>query len=172
MVVINLGYTSPINRPGQSPVLTQAQVYARLELKVRQATSFVPLIAQCTVISEETNTDTGGSRVVTREVQFRAGAGPRADGGPVREVCMHFAPARIDFCQDNGTTIGNYVTLGPGGEPHGLFLTFVFMWRYPAVAAGSEQALKLEAVHKDTAKSSVEATIEGTRQLVAQGEIA
>lgn len=67
----------------------------------------------------------------------------RAD--TVTEVCKLFAPCRVDFEQEDGTTIGNYVSEGAGGE---LYMTYVFQWRVEGVAGGSEQAKGLEERYK------------------------
>jgi len=145
MVVINLGYTAPINRPGESPTLSVAQVWEGLKRKVRHAEEFVRVIAHCEVL-EESTTETG-EEVVTRNVKFAAGSGPKAGGVPVKEVCYHYAPCRVDFQQEDGSRISNFVTSGPSGEPVDLFLTYVFEWRHPEVEEGSEKVKELEEVH-------------------------
>jgi len=151
MVVFNLAYTAPINRPGQSPVLTIDQVWVGLQRKVRHAEEFVPLIVECKVEKEE---EEGGNVVITRVVKFRPGSGPKADGEPVTEVCKLYPPCRVDFWQENGTKIANYVAQGPGEGPEDLYMTYVFEWRHPAVEAGSEQAGKMEATHKAVSPST------------------
>jgi len=147
MVVFNLAYTAPINCPDQS-VLTRDQVWAGLQRKVRHAQEFVPLIVKCEVVQEEVAARDEDVTVVTRQVIFAPGKGPKADGEPVTEVCKEYPPCRVDFHQENGTKIANYVSQGPSGQPDDLFMTYVFEWRHPAVQAGSEQAGKLEAQHK------------------------
>jgi hypothetical protein len=146
MAVLNLGYTGQVNKPGTSPTLTAAQVWAGLERKVRHAEEFVPVIEGCTVLSEEKKST--GETVVTRDVQFVPGSGPKEDGSPVKEVCELFAPCRVDFYQENGTKISNFATAGPSGDAHDLFLTYVFEWRHPGVEQGGEKAKALEANHK------------------------
>jgi hypothetical protein len=146
MVVINVGYTAPINRPGETPVVSAAQVWQGLQRKVRHAQEFVPAITHCEVL-DETTTETGGA-VITRNVTFAAGSGPKGGGVPVKEVCYHYAPCRVDFQQEDGSRISNFVTSGPSGEPEDLFLSYVFEWRHPGVDEGSEKAKELEAMHK------------------------
>ncbi|KAK0649087.1 duf1857 domain-containing protein [Cercophora newfieldiana] len=170
MVVFNLAYTAPINRPGQT-VLTLNQVWAGLQRKVRHAQEFVPLIVSCKVVEEKAAKGDEDVTVVTRNVIFRAGNGPKADGEPVQEICKEYPPCRVDFHQENGTKIANYVSQGPSGEPSDLFMTYVFEWRHPGVEAGSEQAGKMEAQHKTTAKMAVESSIETIRRLVSEDKI-
>jgi len=170
MVVFNLAYTAPINRPGQSP-LTINQVWAGLQRKVRNAQEFVPLIVNCEVLEEAKATSEEAVTVVTRNVIFRPGAGPKADGEPVKEVCKEYPPCRVDFYQGDGSKIANYVSQGPSGEAGDLFMTYVFEWRHPGVEAGSEQAGEMEAKHKATAKMAVESSIETIRRLVSEGKI-
>jgi hypothetical protein len=186
MVVFNLAYTAPINRPDQS-VLTWKQVWAGLQRKVRHAQEFVPLIIKCDVVSEEVAKGAEDVTVVTRNVVFKDGNGPKADGEPVQEICKEYPPCRIDFHQENGTKIANYVSQGPSGQADDLFMTYVFEWRHPGVEAESEQASKMEAQHKkvsfcsswakydaddvQTAKMAVESSIETIRRLVSEGKI-
>jgi hypothetical protein len=152
MVSLNLAYTAPINRPGQLPVLTQSQVWAGLQRKVRHAEEFVPLIVACEVVSETTPAvnavDSDQVPAITRLVTFRSGSGPKADGTSVEEVCKLYAPCRVDFHQEDGSKIANYVSQGPSGEADDLFMTYVFEWRHPDVQAGSDKARELEMGHK------------------------
>jgi hypothetical protein len=141
MVTINVAYTAPINPSTTSPALTQAQVWDGLKLKVRKAQEFVPLIVSCEVLSEE---ETAKGFTVVRQVVFKPGQGPKKAGEPVKEVCVHFAPCRVDFEQENGSTISNVVSSGPDGE---LFMTYAFEWRHPGVAEGSEEAKKIQDNH-------------------------
>ncbi|KAK3934145.1 DUF1857-domain-containing protein [Diplogelasinospora grovesii] len=168
MVVFNLGYTAPINRAGQEPTLTLAQVWAGLQRKVRHAQEFVPVIVECGVLSEEKDPSKDDVVVVTRTVRFKPGAGP---GGQVKEVCKHYAPCRVDFYQQDGTTISNFVASGPSGEPEDLHMTYMFEWRHPDVEAGSEEAKKMEEAHRKTAKMAVESSIETIRRLVKEGKL-
>ncbi|KAK4118945.1 DUF1857-domain-containing protein [Parathielavia appendiculata] len=164
MVVINLGYTAPVNPPGASPVLTPSQVWTGLQYKVRRPERFVPLITGCTVVSETSsdmkNTD-GAAATITRLVIFKPGSGP-GNGEPVREVCKLYPPCRIDFLQDDGTTIGNYVTFGEHEE---VMMTYVFQWRADAVEEGSEEHRRLEDKYRQIAKVAVEGSIQTIRKI-------
>lgn len=143
MVVINLAYTAPINPAGAEPALTQSQVWTGLKRKVRRAPEFVPLILECEVVRED-ETD-GGERVV-REVRFAETRGPDSKpGAPIRETCVHYPPSRVDFEQENGSTISNIVSTGPAGE---LLMTYSFEWRHPDVEQGSAKAAELEQSHR------------------------
>jgi hypothetical protein len=58
-------------------------------------------------------------------------------GKTVKEVCKLYAPCRIDFLQEDGTTIGNYVSRGPAGE---LMMTYVFQWKVKGeIGEGEEE---------------------------------
>ncbi|KAK4150459.1 hypothetical protein C8A00DRAFT_18026 [Chaetomidium leptoderma] len=167
MVVLNLGYTAPINRPGDEPVLTRAQVWAGLEHKVRRAEKFVSAITACEVLSEDKSG--GEEHVITRRATFKPGVNP-AGRDVVTEVCHLHAPCRVDFVQEDGTTIGNYVTQGPTGQPEDLHMTYVFQWKVPQVEAGSEQAKEIEAKFQKMAKLAVESSIETIRG-IATGKV-
>ncbi|KAK3290917.1 uncharacterized protein B0H64DRAFT_331599 [Chaetomium fimeti] len=168
MVTFNFAYTAPINPPGATPTLTPAQVWTGLQYKVRRAEKFVPVITACEVVSEEKPAaGTDGAHVITRLATFREGAGPKG-GGTIREVCRLYAPCRIDFVQEDGTTVGNYVSLGPEGE---LMMTYVFEWRVEGVEEGGEKARELEGGYVKMAKMAVEGSIDTIRKIV-EGEIA
>ncbi|KAK3314206.1 hypothetical protein B0H66DRAFT_373831 [Apodospora peruviana] len=165
MTVFNLGYTAPINRPGQSPILTSEQVWAGLQRKVRHGDEFVPLIVKCEVESEKRSDE--GNVTVTRHVTFRM-PGADKDTDPLREVCVEFPPCRVDFLQPDGSKIANYISRGPTLEPEDLFMTYIFEWRKPDIVEGSEEARKQEDEHKRVA---VESSIETIRKLVSEGKL-
>ncbi|KAI2603950.1 DUF1857-domain-containing protein [Hypoxylon fragiforme] len=160
MVTLNLAYTAPINPPSASPPLSLPQVWAGLQRKVRHAPEFVPLITECTVLSSTTDAETGNLKVV-REVRFDSGK-------LVKEVCVHFAPCRVDFEQTDGSTISNIASMGADGE---LLLTYAFEWRHPGVEEGSEEARALEERSWKTAKMAVHGSIDTIRRLVKDGKI-
>ncbi|KAK0668379.1 hypothetical protein QBC41DRAFT_303455 [Cercophora samala] len=169
MVLINIAYTTPINRPGQQPVLTTPQVWAGLVRKVRHAQEFVPVIESCTVASEETNA--AGQLVVTRRVNFGQAAPVPASQGEVEEVCTLFPPRRVDFVQHDGTRVWNHVSQGPGKDGEDLYLTYVFEARDDAIEESSPEAAALEERFKTTAKRAVESSIETIRRLVVDGKL-
>ncbi len=137
MVVINVSYTAPINPPGSTPHLSPSTVWDGLVDKVRHGDRYVRIITDCTVLSE-TGSPAVGDHTVTREVTFVPGVAVPGGGvgGKAREVCKLFAPVRVDFVQADGTTIGNFVSVGSEGE---LYLTYVFEWRVEGVEEGSEE---------------------------------
>ena len=137
MVSISLAYTAPVNPEGSSPVLTEAQVWAGLQRKVRHAEEFVPVIAACQVTKEDGDT-------IERQVTFLAEDGSRKE--PIREVCVHFPPVRVDFKQDDGSNISNIVSKGSEGE---LLMTYAFEWGNVGVNdANSDEGKKLRAQYE------------------------
>lgn len=135
MAVINIAFTSPINAPDASPILTQEQVWTGLKRKVRRAYEFVPVITACEVISEEGPED--GYKVV-RRATFAPGI---REVDTVVETCIHYPPNRVDFHQEDGSHVANIVSKGPDGE---LLMTYSFGWRHPDIAQDSEEAHKIE----------------------------
>ncbi|KAI0384043.1 hypothetical protein F5Y04DRAFT_293445 [Hypomontagnella monticulosa] len=167
MVTFNLAYTAPVNPAGATPALTLPQIWAGLERKVRKAQEFVPIIEECTVLSEETSQEAGNFTIV-REVRFKAGFEPGSGGVLVKETCVHYPPCRVDFKQPDGSSVSNVVSAGPDGE---LLMTYVFEWRYPGVKEGSEEAKALEEKSWKTAKMAVHGSIDTIRRLVKDSEI-
>ncbi|KAI1342773.1 hypothetical protein F5Y15DRAFT_268674 [Xylariaceae sp. FL0016] len=163
MVTFNLAYTAPINPSGASPVLTQAQVWEGLKIKVRAAQEFVPVITGCDVVSEETSP--AGNLQVTRDVKFKPGGPSKTEA---REVCVHYAPCRVVFEQEDGSTVTNVVSRDAGGN---LMMSYVFEWRHPGMSEGSEEVAKLEEGHWKMAKMAVESSIDTIRRMVKEGRI-
>ncbi|KAF7556402.1 hypothetical protein G7Z17_g1455 [Cylindrodendrum hubeiense] len=163
MAIISLAYTSPINPSGASPVLTQAQVWTGLKRKVRRAYEFVPVITACEVISEE---DTENGYKVVRQATFAPGI--RDGGNTVQETCLHYAPTRVDFHQEDGTNISNIVSKGADGE---LLMTYAFEFRHPDVAEGSEEAKDIQEKYWKMSKMAVDGSIATIRRFVQEGEI-
>jgi hypothetical protein len=85
MVKLHLAYTSAINPSGSSPVLTEAQVWAGLQRKIRFAQEFVPVILSCDVVSDEAG-------VVVRDVRFKPGTSPKEKA---RETVRSFWPSWV-----------------------------------------------------------------------------
>ena len=137
MVTINLAYTAPINPSGATPVLTESQVWTGLKRKVKRAYEFVPVITACEVESEEGDT-------VVRRATFQAGfTGPDSPARTVREVCVHMEPSRVDFKQEDGSTVSNIVSRGPEGE---LLMTYSFEWRNQDAATAEEKRVEFQKV--------------------------
>lgn len=83
MVDFNLAHTEPINPPSATSVLTIDQVWAGLQLKIRDAPAFVGAIATCKVLEDKDG-------VVTREVTFKA-----EPEKVVKEVCRSYWPLKV-----------------------------------------------------------------------------
>ena len=86
MVTIHLSYTSKINKPGDSPVLSIDQIWKGLQRKVRFAQEFVPVIESCTVLEEKED------GTVVRDVKFKEGAGPKPQA---RETVREYYPSWV-----------------------------------------------------------------------------
>ena len=138
MVTINLAYTAPINPSGAAPVLSEAQVWTGLKRKVRNAQEFVPVIVACEVLAEEGNT-------VVRQATFKSEENTKEANAPVKEVCVHLPPSRVDFKQEDGSTISNIVSKGPDAE---LMMTYSFEWRHEKVQEGSQEEVQLRAKYE------------------------
>jgi hypothetical protein len=69
---IHIAYTTLINPPAASPVLTLPQIWAGLQRKIRHADEFVPVIKSCKVLTEASD------GAVTRQVKFDDKLGPPA----------------------------------------------------------------------------------------------
>jgi hypothetical protein len=155
----NIAFTSPINPPGATPILTRDQVWAGLLLKIRSAETFVPAGIESTTVLSET-VDQAGNPVTIREVVFRQ------DKRVVKETVTAHKPSRVDFVQPDGSTISNIVSEGAEGE---LYMTYVFEWRHPGVLEPELTVLREQETKM--ARGAVEGTITAMRELAQKGEI-
>ncbi|KAL9089914.1 MAG: hypothetical protein Q9159_002271 [Coniocarpon cinnabarinum] len=182
MATVNCAYTGYINPPNVTPVLTQAQVWAGLERKVRRGQDFVPVIESTTVVEEKRSTKqewpqlAPGTQIVVREAKFTDGNGPPAalmNNGIARETCLLHAPNRVDFLQDSGSLVMNIISRGSGG-PEDLRMTYAFTWLHPELDPVKDKVAVDHLVEKNTvgAQTAVEKSIEAIREMVKKGNIA
>jgi hypothetical protein len=156
----HIAFTAPINPPGATPVLTRAQVWSCIELKIRSAETFVPKsIESTTILTEETDPITRNP-ITVRDVVFVEGK------RKVRERCVAYEPSRVDFIQEDGSTIHNITSEDENGR---LLLTYVFEWRHPG--ASKEELAAFAEKEKKLSKLAVNGSIEAMRELVKNGKI-
>jgi Domain of unknown function (DUF1857) len=162
----HIAFTAPINPPGATPVLTRAQVWSALQLKIRSAETFVPkAIESTTVISEEVDPDSGNP-VTVRDVVFVAGFFEGRGKTTVRERCVAYEPAKVDFIQPNGSTIHNVIS----EDEHGaLFMTYIFEWRHPGASEAELDAFAKKEM--DGSKLAVNGSIDSIRELAKSGKL-
>jgi len=173
MVTFNLAYTAPINPPGETaaPPITATQVWAGLQRKVRHAEEFVSIITGCKVLDGETVPAAYAGRGRTATTRIATFDVPGKGSWEVKELCIEYPPCRIDFIQPDDTTVANYISQGPSGEPTDLFLTYVFERSHPDLVEGSEEARRQEEADKKLAKTAVDGSIETIRRMVANGQL-
>ena len=187
MVVLYQSQTSPVNPPNASPVLTLAQVWEVMQIKARKPQLFVAPISACEVLEEN---DSFLKRVAT----FTEGMGP--PGGRITEDVNLRAPwkvcsrpdlaartsslpstladspryPQVDFRNlDSGGFISNLISQGK--DETDLYLTYYFEWPYPKVEDGSEEAKKLSEQLWDTARKTVQHSIDVAREMKSKGEL-
>ncbi|KAH6875868.1 hypothetical protein J4E91_002028 [Alternaria rosae] len=161
MVNFNIAYTSRINPAGATPLLNQTQIWAGLQRKIRFAQEFVPVIESCEVLEDKDG-------VVTRDVKFKKGMGPKDQA---KEVVRSYWPSWVDFEQEDGTHIRNIVSDGPSGEIEDLNMTYMFEFSVPHVQEGTPEAEKEIQKFKGMAKKAVESSIDAIREMVKDGRI-
>ncbi|KAM3419193.1 hypothetical protein BST61_g5137 [Cercospora zeina] len=162
MVNINVAYTEAINPAEAKPKLTQEQVWKGLQIKIREAQRFVPIIVSCEVVEEQENE-------VVRVAAFKDREGIPAH--EVREVCKSYYPAKVDFHQPDGAIITNTISHGAGQDGADLFMTYTFEWRHYEVDEGSEQHKTLLQQHRQGAQMAVSKSLEAMRQMASNGEL-
>ncbi len=149
MVAIHIASTALINPPGVTPVLSQAQAWAGLVRKAHAPQEFVPVVESCEIHSA---TD----EEVACTVHFK-GDNAVAHARTVYEVCTLHAPCRLDYKIDGGSRATNVISTGRGQSDEGdeLFLTFIFKWEHPKLAAGSDGASEAERHHRKVTEFTV-----------------
>ncbi|CZS93732.1 hypothetical protein WAI453_001196 [Rhynchosporium graminicola] len=153
----NIAFTSPINRPGATPILTRSQVWSMLQLKIRSAETFVPTAISSTTVQSTSTDASSGNEVTIREVTFIEGS------RRVKEIVTAYEDCRIEFEQPDGSHVSNIVSEGAEGE---LYMTYVFEWRHPGV--GKEELETLKGRERGMSRKAVEGTIEAMRRLVTE----
>ncbi|KAG4442632.1 hypothetical protein IFR05_001888 [Cadophora sp. M221] len=154
----NIAFTSPINPPGATPVLTRPQIWAMLQLKVRSAETFVPKAIASTTVLSTTTDPASGNAVTVREVTFLE------NQRKVKEVVTAYEDSRVEFAQPDGSHVSNVVSEGADG----LYMTYVFEWRHPGVE-GRELEVYREK-ERGISRMAVEGTIQAMRNLVKEGK--
>lgn len=129
---------------------------------MRFAQEFVPVIESCTVLDESSE------GVVTRDVVFKKGMGPK---DRAREVVTGYWPCWVDFEQEDGSHVRNIVSDGASGDADDLHMTYLFEFRLPEVKEGSAEAEKELQKLKGMAKTAVESSINVIREMVKDGRI-
>ncbi|KAM0799765.1 hypothetical protein BDR22DRAFT_806865 [Usnea florida] len=161
MVVLYQSQTSPVNPPNASPVLTLAQVWEVMQIKARKPQLFVAPISACEVLEENES-------FLKRVATFTEGMGP--PGGKITEDVDLRAPWKVDFRNlDSGGFISNLISQGK--DETDLYLTYYFEWPYPKVEDGSEEAKKLSEQLWDTARKTVQHSIDVAREMKSKGEL-
>lgn len=109
-----------------------SQVWKGLQIKIREAQRFVPVIERCEVLDEEKekkdNNNNGEEEgqeekwgQVTRKVWFKS-----SDGKSVKEVCKSYWPVKVDFHQPDGAVITNTISDGEGEGSMLMSMCFIF----------------------------------------------
>ncbi|EIN04154.1 DUF1857-domain-containing protein [Punctularia strigosozonata HHB-11173 SS5] len=151
-MVSALAATVPVNPPGATPVLSEAQVWEGLGIKARNPKSFVAAITHCELVYDSPNK-------VTRRVKFGEDA-PLA----TEEIELH-EPAIAYFEVSLGNRITNIVSYSPSGE---LLLTFSFANGIPGVP--TDEATPNVQIAKGLA-GGIQHSIDRIRELVVDGTI-
>ncbi|KAF8890620.1 hypothetical protein BD779DRAFT_1516055 [Infundibulicybe gibba] len=150
---LSFAASRPVNPPGATPILTEAQVWKGLHMKARKPMSFVPAISSCDVVSDS------GDKVV-RSVRF-------GDAEPVLEAIeLHEATIAYFEISSVGARITN--VLSYDGD-NNMLLTFTFANGIPGFEPGKGRP-GAEELNKTIGKG-VEHTIERIRQLAREGTL-
>jgi hypothetical protein len=160
----NLAYTAPINPPGATPVLTQSQVWAGLERKIRAGQDFVGGAILSTDVLNESY-DSKNRPVTTREIVFAEG------NRKVKEECIAYEPNKVAFHQPDGSVVLNIVSQGQGEEGVDLWMTYCFEWLHPECEEDESGLAQRREKENKVAKMAVEETIRVMRQMVQDGRI-
>lgn len=148
-----LSYAMPVNPPDVEPVLTAAQVWHGLEMKVENALPFVNGMTQCDVIEREGNT-------VLREVTFA--------GTTHKELITLFKPVKVQFERRDGT---GWIDNTLSESEHGLSLAFTFGVTFPGIAPDSDAERAKGDAMRGVYVGAVAATLARVRQMVVDGDL-
>ncbi|GAA5858870.1 hypothetical protein JCM1840_006596 [Sporobolomyces johnsonii] len=171
----SIAATRPVNPPGASPLISEAQLWAGLEFKARNPQAFVPMITSCRVV--EDHGDKGCPSELIPSPRRSAPVGGQAtrlvrfnDGPEVREDIHVFANTIAYFemaSSPTPTRITNLISYGPA-PAHDLLLTYSFAGAIPGV--GPDDARSTVELSAAMGKG-VEHSIEVVRGMVRDGKL-
>ena len=149
-----LSYTTDVNPPGATPVLTRSQVWQGLVMKAEDARPFVPGMEKCEVVEHFD----GG---LVRDVSFK--------GDAVRERITFTPDIQVHFDQfERGSWITNVIS----ESERGLLLTFTFAVMFPGVQPGSTAERERGESMRGAYVAAVAATLDRVRAMSRDGRLA
>ncbi|POS69116.1 hypothetical protein DHEL01_v212489 [Diaporthe helianthi] len=150
--VINFTFTSPVNRPGQQPILSQDDVWKGIEHITRRPQDVVDYVSRCEVFA-----DTGLS--LKRRLVFKEG--PNLPDKPIEQNVEYVGPPGI------GTSA---LVVAHGESDDEVYLSQTLQDPYPpGITRGSTEASEFRKHRETLAKSNIKSNIEYFRQLKANG---
>ncbi|EIN05083.1 hypothetical protein PUNSTDRAFT_146010 [Punctularia strigosozonata HHB-11173 SS5] len=153
-VVKSISATRPVNPPGCSTVLTEAQLWAGLEIKIRDPTTFVETVTYCELAEDH------GDQIV-RKVKF--GNDPEL----VSEPCWFYPNTMARGTYPNGGFVEDVVSYGPNDE---LYLSFNCIDVLPGELNGGPEPPPPNVVAARVG-AEIERALRRIRELVEDGTI-
>ena len=148
----------PVNEglnPGQ-PGLTRAELWQALQLKVEDATLFVPGMSYCQVVAR-------GDNEITREIVYR---------GDRRRQKVTFLPGEwVRFEHLSGPATGHVMNVIEEDEQGNLHLRFTFEMEVEGLAPGSAEEQAYADRMRDDYLAAVRGTIDAARKLQEAGQL-
>ncbi|KAF8756423.1 CMGC MAPK ERK protein kinase [Rhizoctonia solani] len=128
--------------------------FEALRHKAREPMAFVPVIASCEVLEEN-------SKYIKRKVALKTGL-------EMTEDIDLYAPSLITFKSNTGAFVTNLISENAEGE---RFLTFTFLMPLPGVEPGSEAEATRKKEMKEASKGAVAQSLKVTLEMFEEGKL-
>ncbi|CAE6473100.1 unnamed protein product [Rhizoctonia solani] len=139
-LVFNYAYTVPFPKDSK---ISWAQAFEAMRHKARAPMAFVPIIASCEVLEEN-------SKYIKRKVVMKNGA-------EMTEDIDLYAPTLVTFKSNTGVFVTNLISENAEGE---RFLTFTFTMPLQGNKPEAEEKKEMEGMFKGAVTQSLKATLE------------
>ncbi|CAE6412377.1 unnamed protein product [Rhizoctonia solani] len=144
-------YTVPFPKDSK---ISSAQAFEALRHKAREPMAFVPVIASCEVLEENTT-------YIKRHVALKTGV------EMIEDIDL-YAPSLVTFKSNTGTFITNLISENAEGE---RFLTFTFFVPLPGIEAGSEAEEVRRKEMAEASKGAVAQSLKVTLEMFEEGKL-
>ncbi|KAF8706762.1 protein kinase superfamily, partial [Rhizoctonia solani] len=135
-------------------IATLPNAFEALRHKAREPMAFVPVIASCEVLEEN-------SKYIKRKVALKTGL-------EMTEDIDLYAPSLITFKSNTGAFVTNLISENAEGE---RFLTFTFLMPLPGVEPGSEAEATRKKEMKEASKGAVAQSLKVTLDMFGEGKL-
>ena len=165
-MAVNVAFTSPVNKPGQEPVLSANDVWKGIVETVRRPQDFVDYVSHLDIYD-----DTG--LTLRRTLYFVPSGSHGVPGGKLDQSVKIFPEFKVEFVAAATGKATMSVSKDADGDATQVYLTQAFEVAYPpGVEAGSPEAIAQHDHLSKVAQTNVVSNIRSFRELKLKSKVA